>query len=107
MKGTVDFGSQVFRIEIVDKLLIDSGVIDKKIQGRIDPANCLIQIEEKTDDQAKMLTLWHELVHQLLGRCGHDGEEFINPKMEEAVIENLSDGIVLLLRLNPWLGDIE
>ena len=107
MKETVDFGSQVFRVEIVEKLLMESAGLDNKIQGRIDPANCLIQIEKNTDDQAKMLTLWHELVHQLFNRCGHDGEEFVNPKVEEAIIESLSDGIVMLLRLNPWLGDIE
>ena len=107
MKDTVDFGSQVFRIEIIEKLFLEAGPGSQKMQGLIDPKRCLIQIEKDLDSQSQMLTLWHELVHQLLNRGGLDGEEFINPKMEEAVVEGLSEGVMLLLRLNPWLGDIE
>ena len=106
MKDTLNFGSRVFRIELVEKLMLESEK-DKKVQGIIDPQKCLIQIEKNMDPQAIQLTLWHEILHQLLGRVEHDGEEFINPKLMESLVENLADGIVLVLRLNPWLGDVK
>lgn len=100
MKDRVDFGSQVFLVELVDKL-------GGKAQGEIRPQECKIRIESALNPQAQIMTLWHEIIHQLLNKCGHDNEEFINPKLEETLIEGLTDGIVTVLRLNPWLGDIE
>ena len=107
MKQSIDFGSRVFKIEIVDKLLTDENGGSKKISGSIDAGKCLIQIEKQSDPQSQIVVLWHEIVHHLLGKVGHDGDDFINPRMEEAIVEGLSDGIVMVLRLNPWIGDIK
>ena len=103
--GEINFGSRVFKVEIVDKLLAHGVGKLEKVQGEIDHAQCTIRIEKNINEQSMVLTLFHEIVHHLIGRVNQDDLEVLNPKFEEALVENLSEGMMMVLRLNPWIAD--
>ena len=103
--GEVNFGSRVFKVEIVDKLLAHGEGKLEKVQGEISHAQCTIKIEKNIDEQSMVLTLLHEIVHYVIGRANQDDPEVLNPKLEEAFVENMSEGLMLVLRLNPWIAE--
>lgn len=63
--------------------------------GRSMEAAGKILLLRSMPDDVKLVTLWHEIIHMLLGQSGHEHDE--------GVIEAVSHGIVQVLQDNAWL----
>jgi hypothetical protein len=68
-----------------------------ELYGDIDYSKCRIRIAAESDAQVKRVTLWHEILHGILTGAAQTEDH------NEAHIDALAHGIILLLRDNPAL----
>jgi hypothetical protein len=93
----MNLGSAKYQIEYTDRLLDAGGV--NRLSGSIDHGQCVIRIDPAADPQAVMETIIHEVFHFFLVQYGQ--EDAITPARIEGVVEALSNGFLLAMRLNP------
>lgn len=95
----IDYGSALYKIVYTDKLMTDDGM--HKLNGQINYQKCQIQLDPGVSDQSMIETILHESVHFFIKQYGH--ESSINSQRLEELVEAISGGLQLLLRLNPNL----
>jgi len=94
---SLNLGSSVYQIEYVDHLLDIGGT--NRLAGAIDHGKCRIKVDLEADKQVVMETIVHEAFHYFLVQYGQ--EDAINPARIEGVVEALSNGFLMMMRLNP------
>ena len=86
-----------YKVVEVERLLSDSG---SHLSGQIDYMACKISIDPEMSEQKLPVTLWHEIVHGILGAvCIDLGVD------EERIVSTLSSAIVQVIRDNPELTE--
>lgn len=69
------------------------------LEGQITYHNLMIRVNSDSDQQVRIVGLWHEALHGILHHAGQGGGP-------EDVIEALGYGIVALIRDNPDLVEL-
>jgi len=92
----IKIGGMVYQVVEVQGLT--NGDKDTKLNGHIKYNDCEICVEAGLSPQAKLQTIWHEIVHGILTQSGA-------PKQNELMIDALAYGIVDVLKNNPWLTE--
>ena len=67
-----------------------------KTTGAIRYRDCIIVLDADLSPQARVQTLWHEVLHGIMGH--------LNIKDDEAMIDRLSYAVMELLQDNLWLA---
>lgn len=91
----VRIGGIVYDVLEVENLLDDSKAT--KINGQIKYNTTEILIEKNLSEQAKEVTLWHEIIHGIIIQASME--------QEEKLIEVLGYGIFGVLQDNPDILD--
>ena len=95
MIDVIRIGPIDYRVVKVERLMSDSG---RHLSGQIDYMNCVIHVDPAMSERKLPVTLWHEIVHGILGAADID-----LGSSEEEIVSILSSGIVQVLRDNPQL----
>ena len=91
LPSSVTLAGIKYDIVEVEKLIDDDGIT--KLNGNIKYAITQIQIEKNLSDQLKIVTLWHEVIHGLLGQA--------EIEHEEKIVSVLGYGICGFIQDNP------
>jgi hypothetical protein len=89
----IQIGPLRYEVVEVEELAGKAG----ELCGDITAYKCRIRIAADMDPQAKLVTLWHEILHGILSTAAH------NEDHNEAHIDALAHGIIQVLRDNPFL----
>jgi hypothetical protein len=92
--GSVKIGPVWYEVHEVPGLR--NPVNDQQLNGRISENEAVIQLEAAMCEQAKRVTLWHEILHAI---GMHSGHEF-----SEEQLEALAYGIMDALQANVSLS---
>lgn len=95
----MNLGSAKYQIKYTDRLLDAGGV--NRLSGAIDHSQCVIHVDPGADPQVVLETMIHEAFHYFLVQYGQ--EDAIVPARIEGVVETLSNGFLMMMRLNPDL----
>ena len=94
MKKRVRVGPVTFAIKLIESLVNEDG---GDLDGRIDFHNSAILLRRGMGPQRTRQTLWHELAHAVLAHAGIEHDEHM--------AELISNGFMMVLIDNPWLGE--
>lgn len=90
-------GPMTYRVKIVDHLIDDSG--STRLEGRVRHGKSEIALDAELDDQQRLETEWHEVLHIILVQAGK-----IEESRDESLVEVLAHGVLGVLRDNrKWL----
>ncbi len=89
---TIKIGCIDYAIEIVDLLEDDER---NEIFGQVAYDECKIRILDRLAPQAKIATLWHEIIHAILVEAGFTGDH------NEQMVSAIAHGITGVLKNNP------
>lgn len=94
----VKIGLYEYRVEETDEVLL---VDHKECKGRIEYDNLTIKIKKELQDQLKLQTLWHEIIHGIIKEFGInlDSEHWT----EESKVDWIATGVLSVLKDNPEL----
>ena len=90
--GKIKVGMEIYKIQVQGGVVADDG---KGLLGQADHSKSLIRISTGYNKYDQYKTLWHEIIHAINAERNLD--------LEEAKVNQLTNGIVLLLHDNPNL----
>lgn len=91
IKGPIKIGYFSYKIVMVDILIDDEG---NEIFGQCLYDICEIRVLQRLSLQAKIATLWHEILHAILVNAGFTGDH------DEQMISAIAHGILDMLISN-------
>ena len=91
--AAVKVGPVIYSVEYVKDLQDDGRPLD----GQIDHGLAAISIKENMNEQVKVQTLLHEIIHSIEAQTGRRRE------LKEAMIDALAFGVYQVIRENPQL----
>ena len=91
----IKIGTQIFDIKIIDDLH-DSG---RELDGWLQPWKSEISLDSRLNTYSSRLTLWHEIVHQIIAIAG------IKEDIPEPAIDALAYGVIQILEDNKWIAE--
>jgi len=94
----VDIPSSVKVGPFIYKILEDGAVEQRGIYAEVYHRTFEIKIDPTIADQKLSVSLWHELLHCL--------DDIQGMELDEKNVSRLANGIVMLLRDNPWLREL-
>ena len=96
MEIKVRIGPIDYDLVEVDRLLDSGGT--SKLSGHIKYTQTSVEIEVGLSEQAKVQTIWHEIIHGILTQSGLNEQS-----NDERLVEILANGVMSAVRDNAWL----
>ena len=93
-----DIPSSVKVGPFIYKILEDGAVEQRQLYAEVYLRTFEIKIDPTIADQKLPVSLWHELLHCL--------DDIQGMELDEKNVSRLANGIVMLLRDNPWLKEL-
>jgi len=100
--NSIRVGFQDFPLVFVDSLSDFDG---RLLLGNIDLNDPKISVVNTVRGKVAAMVLWHEAIHGVLNYSGL--ATLLDEKTEEAIVEAVSNGIIQILRDNPWMGSLK